>query len=96
MSGECSSGSADRVDNVIEWAERGEHKLFFGEIAAGGGSRCPAEYATMLAKLGNSKAVVGWAAWGGGPWWPANYPFRLTFGKGPQTVHDSYLSQATD
>ncbi|MGQ7830690.1 glycoside hydrolase family 5 protein [Altererythrobacter sp. Z27] len=96
MSGECSAGSADRVDDAIEWAENGGHKLFFGEIAAGGGSRCPEEYSAMLAKLGNSQAVVGWAAWGGGPWWPADYPFRLTFGDDPPTVHDRYLSQTSE
>ena len=50
----------------------------------------------MLAKLGNSQAVVGWAAWGGGSWWPADYPFRLTFGDDPPTVHDRYLSQTSE
>jgi endoglucanase len=93
-SGDCSIGSASRIDDVIEWAERGHYRLFFGEIAAGSGQYCESEYRSLLDKVAGSDAVVGWAAWGGGPWWPEDYPFRLTFDdRRNPTRHDQYLAR---
>lgn len=93
-SNECSTKSAERVDDVIDWAETGRHKLFFGEIAAGSGANCEREYTSMLQRLNVSNSVVAWAAWGGGAWWPESYPFRLTFDQQiRQTPHDQYLFQ---
>lgn len=78
-SGECEMGSAGRVDAAIEWAERTDARLFFGEIAAGGGAHCAEEYGKLLARLEGSPAVIGWTAWGAGAWWRPDYPFLIAY-----------------
>lgn len=76
-SGDCQVGSAERVDAVLEWAQRSSKRLFFGELAAGPDKTCQAEYQKMIYKLEQSRLVDGWAAWGGGSWFDPEDPFSL-------------------